>query len=587
MAILGISAFYHDSAAALIEGEHILAAAQEERFTRLRHDASYPRHAIDFCLKHAGINPADIQHVVFYEKPFLTFERLLETYFALAPSGFASFRRALPLWLKEKCFQKQVILKELKKLDALTDWRSKLLFAAHHESHAASAFYPSPFEEAAIICMDGVGEWATTSIWHGQGNTITPLIEQRFPHSLGLLYSAFTSYCGFKVNSGEYKLMGLAPLGKPVHTQRILDHLIDIKPDGSFRLNMHYFNFAGGLTMTNHYFHALFGLPPRAPESPISAAYCDVAASIQSVLELAVLRLAAHARELTGAKNLCLSGGVALNCTANGMLTRSGLFDDMWIQPAAGDAGGALGAALTAHHRHLSKSRTPQTPDSMQGALLGPSFTQEEIETALTESGATFETLSDDALIARASAALASGQIIGWHQGRMEFGPRALGSRSILADARNLDMKKKVNEAVKFRESFRPFAPSVLAGHAASFFAAPTHSPYMITTSQTLTKDLPATTHQDGSARLHTVSAESNPRFHALLEAFHRSTGCPVLLNTSFNVRGEPLVNTPQEAFACFMGSGLDALAIGNCWLQKSAQTHSLSADHARRFEPD
>ena len=618
MRVLGLSAFYHDSAAALVEDGRIVAAAQEERFSRRKHDAGYPANAIASCLRSAGIGLQDVDHVAFYDKPFLKFERLLETYVALAPRGFASFRVAVPVWIKEKLFQKDLLRRQLALAAPDVDWPAKLLFAEHHQSHAASAFYPSPFSDAVVLTMDGVGEWATTSVALGTGKDLEVIREIHFPHSLGLLYSAFTYYTGFKVNSGEYKLMGLAPYGEPRYVQLILDHLIDLKADGSFRLDLAYFDYCTGLTMTNRRFDELFGGPPRQAEEPLQQRHMDLAASIQAVIEQAVLRLTASLRQELGVANLCLAGGVALNCVANGKVLRQGLFDDIWIQPAAGDAGGALGAALLASHRLLGDPRPSagnakkgRSTDAMSGALLGPEFSAEEIANALDEAGARYETLSDEALLDTAAAALADGKALGWFQGRMEFGPRALGNRSILADARSATMQRTLNLKVKFRESFRPFAPSVLREDVTDWFELDSDSPYMLLVADVKAErqrclddaerglsglqrlsvprsDIPAATHVDGSARVQTVHRHTNPRFHALLAAFKARTGCPVLVNTSFNVRGEPIVCTPADAFRCFMGTHLDCLAIGNCFLRKEQQDVALKVEpQERSFEPD
>ena len=643
MRILGLSAFYHDSAAALVEGGRIVAAAQEERFTRRKHDSDYPANAIACCLEQSGIALDDVDRVAFYDKPFLKFERLLETYVALAPRGFRSFRMAVPVWIKEKLFQKDLLRRKLRSLAAEVDWESKLLFAEHHQSHAASAFYPSPFREAVVLTMDGVGEWATTSVAIGRGNDLEMTREIHFPHSLGLLYSAFTYYTGFKVNSGEYKVMGLAPYGEPKYAQTILDHLIDLKPDGTFRLNLDCFDYCTGLTMTNAKFDALFGGPPREPDEPLTQRHMDLAASAQAVIEEAVLRLTRSLRAETGIANLCLAGGVALNCVANGKVLRDGRFDDVWVQPAAGDAGGALGAALTASHRlfgeprpsvscwssgaiqssggaalprHSRESGNPSASpqacgkDAMHGAFLGPAFSLDQVRRALDAAGARYETLGDDALIDTTAEALAAGQAVGWFQGRMEFGPRALGNRSILGDARSPTMQKTLNLKVKHRESFRPFAPSVLREDVGDWFALDGDSPYMLLTASVkqsrckppaeaqdalfgidrlnvARSDIPAVTHVDYSARVQTVHRETNPRYHALLEAFKARTGCPVIVNTSFNVRGEPIVCTPADAFRCFMGTDLDCLAIGNCFLRKVEQDPSLKREYAESFEPD
>ncbi|MEQ8496733.1 MAG: carbamoyltransferase [Gammaproteobacteria bacterium] len=610
MRILGLSAFYHDSAAALIEEGRILAAAQEERFTRRKHDARFPRNALGYCLDAAGLTLADVDNVVFYEKPFVKFERLLETYLAFAPRGFRSFSRALPLWVKEKLFQKHLIVRELRALGAGASVEEQLLFAEHHQSHAASAFYPSPFEEAVVLTMDGVGEWATTSVSLGRGNTLETVREIHFPHSLGLLYSAFTYYTGFKVNSGEYKLMGLAPYGEPRYAELIAERLVDIKADGSFRLDLDYFDYCTGLRMTNRRFEALFGRPARAAEAPVEQFHMDIAASIQAVTETIVLRLTrALAREF-GVPNLCLAGGVALNCVANGKVLRDGAFERIWVQPAAGDAGGAVGAALAAYHDHHGAPRRVDHRDAMQGSYLGPEFGQEDIERRLLAAGAVFETCSDERFLAEVVTALEAGQAVGWFQGRMEFGPRALGARSIIGDARSPTMQRQLNLKVKYRESFRPFAPSVPREDVADWFELEADSPYMLlvapvsesrrrvmsTEEQALfgidklnvpRSSIPAVTHVDYSARVQTVHRETNPRYHALLSAFKTATGCPVLVNTSFNVRGEPIVCTPEDAFRCFMGTDIELLAIGNCLLRKEAQDEALARDYAQAFELD
>ena len=611
MRILGLSALYHDSAAALIEDGRIVAAVQEERFSRKKHDARMPRLAIGACLEIGGIGLKDIDLVAFYEKPFIKFERLLETYAALAPQGFTSFRRAVPLWIKEKLFQKDALIRELKTLEPGVDWSQRLVFSEHHASHAASAFFPSPFEEAAILTMDGVGEWTTTSLAHGQGANLEIRREIHFPHSIGLLYSAFTYYTGFKVNSGEYKVMGLAPYGTPRFAQTILDHLIDLKPDGTFRLDQRYFNYCTGLTMTNARFDALFGGPPRNPESPLTQRDMDLAASIQAVTDEVVLRLARSIRAETGARNLCLAGGVALNCVANGKVAAARLFDRIWIQPAAGDAGGALGAALTAYHLQAGGARAPRTGrDDMQAALLGNSYAQSDIEARLTAAGARFTTLNDKDLITRTADALAANAAVGWFQGRMEFGPRALGARSILANPASPETQRTLNLKVKFRESFRPFAPAVLRENVADWFELDEDSPYMLLVANVRgdkrvpprpedsdkqgldllnvpRSEIPAVTHVDNSARIQTVDAATNPRFHALIRAFADRTGIPVLVNTSFNVRGEPIVCTPEDAFRCFMATDLDILAIGNCLLEKAQQDPALKTDYKSAFDPD
>jgi carbamoyltransferase len=610
--VLGISAYYHDSAAALVEDGEVVAAAQEERFTRKKHDARFPAHALDYCLREGGRSLDEIDYIAFYDKPFLKFERLLETYLAFAPRGFKSFSMAIPVWLREKLFLKDLLTRELRKRGENRDLPSRLLFSEHHLSHAASAFFPSPFDEAAVLTMDGVGEWATTSLAFGQGNKLEVRREIHFPHSLGLLYSAFTYYTGFKVNSGEYKVMGLAPYGEPRYVQRVFDHLIDLKPDGTFRLNLDYFDYCTGLTMTNGRFDELFGGPPRKPEAWLTQREMDLAASIQAVTEEVVLRLTRSIATETGAKNLCLAGGVALNCVANGKVLRDGQFRDIWIQPAAGDAGGALGAALVAHHIHKAQPRTAANglSDRMKGAYLGPSFSQAECEIRLRASGARFTVLPNDALIAGCARSLAEGKAVGWFQGRMEFGPRALGNRSIVGDARSPTMQSMLNQKIKYRESFRPFAPAVLADDVASWFELEGSSPYMLMVADVAKhhrlvvteedralfgierlnrprSDIPAVTHVDYSARIQTVHQKTNPRFHALLSAFKEKTGCPVVVNTSFNVRGEPIACTPDDAFRCFMGTELDSLAIGNLYLIKSEQNAALKCDYSAAFEPD
>jgi carbamoyltransferase len=611
MRILGISAFYHDSAAALIDDGRIVAAAQEERFTRRKHDASFPRRAIEYCLETSRGSLAEVDHVVFYDKPFLKFERLLETYLAFAPRGFASFSMAVPLWLREKLFQKFLLKKALEAYAPSFDWGRRLLFAEHHQSHAASAFFASPFEEAAVLTMDGVGEWATTSAGFGTGNRLELRKEIHFPHSLGLLYSAFTFYTGFKVNSGEYKVMGLAPYGEPKYAQRILDHLIDLKADGSFRLNLSYFDYCTGLQMTNRRFDGLFDGPPRRPDELLTQRHLDLAASIQTVTEEAVLRLTRALAAESGADNLCLAGGVALNCVANGKVLRDGRFKRVWIQPAAGDAGGALGAALCAYHVFRNQPRHPdQSLDAMQGAYLGPSFSPADVEARLTRLGACYSVLSDERLIEATVKALGDGKAVGWFQGRMEFGPRALGARSILADARSPAMQSTLNLKVKHRESFRPFAPSVRREDVAAWFDLDGDSPYMLLVADVarehrleMTREeqarfgidklnvprssIPAVTHVDYSARIQTVHRETNPRYHALLSAFKKHTGCPVLVNTSFNVRGEPIVGTPEDAFHCFMGTDLDVLVAENCFLFKEDQDLRLRRCYKEMLPPD
>ncbi|MBV8825580.1 MAG: carbamoyltransferase [Bradyrhizobiaceae bacterium] len=612
MRILGISAFYHDSAACLLADGRIVAAAQEERFTRKKHDASFPHHAARYCLEAGRVGIGEIDYVAFYDKPFLKFERLLETYLAFAPRGFRSFRMAMPLWLKEKLFQKIVLRDELKKLGPGADVE-RLLFAEHHQSHAASAFFASPFAEAAVLTMDGVGEWTTTSAGIGRAGHLEILKELHFPHSLGLLYSALTYHLGFKVNSGEYKVMGLAPYGEPKHVDLFFDHLMDLKPDGTFRLDMDYFDYCTGLTMTNGAFDALFGAAPRKPNELLSQWHMDIAASLQKVTEEAMLRLARSLARETGAKNLCLAGGVALNCVGNGKVLRDGQFERIWIQPAAGDAGGAVGAALAAYHLYAGKPRKVNGgngADAMAGSYLGPSFAQDEIEQRLAAAGAAFERCEDDALIARTVDGLVAGNAVGWFQGRMEFGPRALGARSIIADPRSPEMQKTLNLRVKYRESFRPFAPAVLREDVADWFELDEDSPYMLLVADVVKRrrrqmtneeqslfgidklnvprsDIPAVTHVDYSARVQTVHRGTNERFHDLLTAFKARTGCPVLVNTSFNVRGEPIVCTPEDAFRCFMGSEIELLVAGNCVLRKEQQDPRLKLDYKDAFELD
>jgi len=610
MRILGISAFYHDSAAALIVDGRIVAAAQEERFTRKRHDSNYPTNAVAYCLAEGGIDLSAIDYVAFYDKPFLKFERLLETYLACAPYGFRSFRSAMPLWLKEKLFQRTLLAQKLRAAAPDLDWQNKLLFSEHHLSHAASAFFPSPFEDAAILTMDGVGEWATTSAGFGSGSSIVVHKEIHFPHSLGLLYSAFTYFLGFKVNSGEYKVMGLAPYGEPRFAKTILTNFIDLKPDGSFRLNQDYFDYCAGVTMTNARFGELFGVPRRHPDDPLAAVHMDLAASIQAVTEEAVLRLSCSLASESGSRNLCLAGGVALNCVANGKVLRDGHFERIWVQPAAGDAGGSLGAALAAYHLELAQERhIDNRLDGMSGSFLGPSFGNDDIRRRLQAGGAVFDDMDDDALLDRTAHALADGKTVGWFQGRMEFGPRALGARSILADPRNPAMQRTLNLKVKHRESFRPFAPSVLRDEVSEWFELDSDSPYMLLVADVAShrriaapangelfgidklnvvrSELPAITHVDHSARLQTVHAETNPRYHALVSRFKAITGCPVVVNTSFNVRGEPIVCTPEDAFRCYMGTDIDILVAGNCFLRKEAQATTLKVDYASSFEPD
>jgi len=612
MRILGISAFYHDSAAAIVVDGDIVAAAQEERFTRKKHDSGFPARAIRYCLEAAGCDMSGVDHVVFYDKPFLKFERLLETYLAMAPRGFRSFRVAMPIWVKEKLFQKSMLAEEIRRLPGGERWNGSLLFTEHHMSHAASAYYPSPFERAAVLTMDGVGEWCTTSLGLGRGNELKILKEIHFPHSLGLLYSAFTYYTGFKVNSGEYKVMGLAPYGDPKYVNAIKDHLIDIKEDGSFRLDMSYFDYCTGLTMTNEKFHRLFGGPPRRPETPLTQREMDLAASIQKVTEEVVLKLGRSIARETGERNLCLAGGVALNCVANGKLLKDGCFERIWIQPAAGDAGGALGAALACWHQFLDRPKSAPNGqlDGMKGAYLGPEFDLAEIRRQLDACGARYSVLEDDEVVTATADALVEGKAVGWMQGRMEFGPRALGARSILGDARSPTMQKLLNLKVKYRESFRPFAPSVLREDVADWFELDTDSPYMLLVADVVPRrrramtdeekalfgidklnvvrsEIPAVTHVDYSARIQTVHRETNPRYWRLLEAFKQRTGCPVIVNTSFNVRGEPIVCTPTDAFRCFMGTEIERLVIGNCWLEKEHQDPSLKRDYKDAFELD
>ena len=612
MFILGISAYYHDSAACLLRDGEIIAAAQEERFTRKKHDAHFPSFAIQYCLKEAGIQGKEIDNVVFYEKPFVKFERLLETYLAFAPKGFTNFAKAMPVWIKDKLFQKSVLIKELKStLDKDVKWNERLLFSEHHLSHAASAYYPSPFDSAAVLTLDGVGEWTTTSLAIGKGSDLKVLKEIHFPHSLGLLYSAFTYYTGFKVNSGEYKVMGLAPYGKPRYADLIRDKLMTIAEDGSFQLDMSYFDYTTGLTMTNKKFDALFGGPPRTAETEVTQRVMDLAASIQKVTEDVVVQLARGIAKETGERNLCLAGGVALNCVANGILLRKKIFDNIWIQPAAGDAGGALGAALSTWFRHYNKKRIiSKDRDAMKGAYFGPMFTDTEIEVQLKECGATYEKLSEDELIETVATKLAEGKAVGWMQGRMEFGPRALGGRSIIADPRSPIMQKQLNLKVKYRESFRPFAPSVLREDVNEWFELETDSPYMLLVADVnenkrrkMTKEeevlfgidklnvprssVPAITHVDYSARIQTVHTDTNKRYHDVISKFKEKTRCPLVVNTSFNVRGEPIVCTPTDAFKCFMGTEMDMLVIENYLLYKEQQDELLEENYMERYEMD
>ncbi|MFP6574483.1 MAG: carbamoyltransferase [Pirellulaceae bacterium] len=602
-AILGISAFYHDSAAALLIDGEVVAAAQEERFTRKKHDYEFPTQAIEYCLDHAGLSPGDLDYVGFYDKPLLKFERLLETYLSYAPAGFRSFLKAMPLWLKQKLHLPREIRKGLN-----NEYRRRVVFTEHHESHAASAFYPSPFEEAAILTIDGVGEWTTVSCGVGRGNRVELTHELQFPHSLGLLYSAFTYFCGFRVNSGEYKLMGLAPYGEPRYADLIREHLLDMKEDGSFRLDMSYFNYCQGLTMTNGKFDRLFGGPPRTMEGPLTEREMDVAASVQQVTEEVMLKMVAHARQLTGLNQLCLAGGVALNCVGNGRILREGPFDEVWIQPAAGDAGGALGVTSFIWHQLLDNPRTATQIDNQRGSLLGPSFTDQQIQQFLDEQGAVYETHEDwDALDERVAQLLGEEKVVGWMQDRMEFGPRALGARSILGDARSRKMQSVMNLKIKFRESFRPFAPAVLEEAAAEFFEMDPGqaSPYMLLVApvrnekrvgrsdgeeemrgldklKEIRSEVPAITHVDYSARVQTVDAQRAPRFYGLLSKFYQLTGCPMVINTSFNVRGEPIVCTPEDAYRCFMATNMDVLVMEHCVLlkdqQPNAQQHEIDS---------
>ena len=611
MRILGVSAFYHDSAAALIEDGRITAAAQEERFTRKKHDSSFPKNAIRFCMDHAGCELDGVDYVAFYDKPFLKFERLLETYLAFAPRGFRSFNMAIPVWLKEKLFQKNLLKKNFQAFDPDFDWKNKLLFTEHHQSHAASAFFPSPFEDAAVLTMDGVGEWATTSAAEGHGNTLAMTREIHFPHSLGLLYSAFTYYTGFKVNSGEYKVMGLAPYGEPKYADLILDNLIDLKDDGTFRLDQSYFDYCTGLSMTNDKFSALFGGPPRQPEDPLTQRDMDLAASVQAVTEEVVRRLVRGLAAEGVSKNLCLAGGVALNCVANGKVLKDAAFENVWVQPAAGDAGGALGAALTAYYLFLGQPRVVNGPmDSMQGSYLGPEYSQPDIEERLRKVGAKFTVLDDETLTGDTVQALLEGKSVGWFQGRMEFGPRALGNRSVLADARSSSTQETLNLRVKYRESFRPFAPSVLREDITDWFDFDADSPYMLMVAgvkdsrrremtvnekglfgvdklNVTRSEIPAVTHVDYSARIQTVHSETNPRYHALISRFKEACDCPVIVNTSFNIRGEPIVASPEDAWRCFMGTEIEILAVGNCFLRKEAQNPALKLEYHDAFELD
>ena len=608
--ILGISAFYHDSAACILVDGKIIAAAQEERFTRVKHDSNYPENAVNFVLNFANLKLNEVDKIIFFEKPFLKFERLLETYVAFAPKGFLSFSKAMPVWIKDKLFQKNLLLNKLKKHDENYDKnKENLFFSDHHLSHSASAFFPSPFNEAVIITADGVGEWATTTIAIGKENNLEIKKEIHFPHSLGLLYSAFTYYIGFKVNSGEYKLMGLAPYGKPIYIDQILK-IIDIKDDGSFRLDQSYFSYATGLTMTNQKFAELFNQKPRNPSEKLTQFHMDVASSIQKVTEDIMIKIARSARKEYGLKNLCLAGGVALNCVANGKIMEEKIFENIWVQPAAGDAGGALGSALALWHIDQKNPRTVNVHDDMLGSYLGPEYSQKEIEKELGRIGAKFKTFKEDEIINKTVNHLSKGEAIGWFQGRMEFGPRALGARSILGDPRSLNMQKNLNLKIKFRESFRPFAPSILEEELGNWFNITSNSPYMLLVSglkkekripmtnkdenlfgidklNVKRSEVPAITHVDYSARIQTVHERTNPKYYKLIKKFNEITGCPILVNTSFIVRGEPIVNTPEDAFNCFMGTELDKLIIGNCYLDKKDQNKSLKKDYSRKFELD
>ena len=608
--ILGISAFYHDSAACLLIDGKIMTAAQEERFTRKKHDASYPKNAIEFVLQDSNLRLSDIDQIVFYEKPFLKFERLLETYVAFAPRGFLSFSKSIPLWIKEKLFQKNMLFNKLKEHDVNYKSDDNIFFSEHHLSHASSAFFPSPFNEAIILTADGVGEWATTTVAIGKGNKLDIVKEIHFPHSLGLLYSAFTYYTGFKVNSGEYKLMGLAPYGKPIYVEKI-KKIVDIKKDGSFRLNQKYFNYSTGLTMTNNNFHKLFGQKPRNPEKDnIEQFHMDIAASIQNITEEIMIKLSTSACDEYNIKNLCLAGGVALNCVANGKILKEKKFDNIWIQPAAGDAGGALGATLALWYLDQKNERKIDAEDSMNGSYLGPEYSQNQIEEELRRMGASFETLKTDKIIEDTVQQLTNGKAVGWFQGKMEFGPRALGNRSILGDARSDKIQKDLNLKIKYRESFRPFAPSILKEDLKEWFMLDQESPYMLLVGEINSKKkiemkefekqlfgikklniirsiIPAVTHVDYSARIQTVSRKTNKIYYDLISKFKEKTGCPVIVNTSFNVRGEPIVNTPQDAFNCFMGTELDFLIIGNCYLDKEKQNKNLLRNYKDKFELD
>jgi len=609
--ILGISAYYHDSAAAILIDGKIIAAAQEERFTRIKHDSNYPFNAVEFVLKYSNLKLNDVDYIIFYEKPFLKFERLLETYVAFAPKGFKQFSKAMPLWLKEKLFQKKMLFNELKVHDSNFKDDSKIFFSDHHLSHAASAFYPSPFEEAIVLTADGVGEWATTTVAIGNGNNLEIKKEIHFPHSLGLLYSAFTYYTGFKVNSGEYKLMGLAPYGKPIYSDKIINNLIDIKDDGTFRLDQDYFNYATGFTMTNDKFHNLFGQKPRNPKKEqLTEFHMNIAASIQKVTEDIIIKLARSIKQEYNLPNLCLAGGVALNCVANGKILKEKIFENIWVQPAAGDAGGSLGAALALWHIEHNNSRKVNPNDDMRGSYLGPEFSNDNIQKYLNSVGANFEIFSENEFIEKVSSSLTEGKAVGWFQGRMEFGPRALGARSIIADPRSETMQKNLNLKVKYRESFRPFAPSIIRENVSEWFDIDCDSPYMLTVANVsrekcvkMNKDeaqlfgieklnikrseIPAVTHVDYSARIQTVNKDTNLKYHKLISEFNKKTGCPILVNTSFNVRGEPIVHSPEDAFKCFMGTEIDVLAIGNCFLKKEKQNIKLKNNYKNKYELD
>lgn len=609
MKILGISAYYHDSSAALIEDGKIIAAVQEERFTRIKNDSAFPVKSIQFCIEQAGGSCADIDQIVFFEKPFLKFERLLETYLAFAPKGFLSFSKAIPLWLHEKLFQKKLLQDELKDLGFSKKQGKEILFSSHHLSHAASAFFPSPHENALVLTMDGVGEWDTTTIYSGNGSSLKKIKELHFPHSLGLLYSAFTYHCGFKVNSGEYKLMGLAPYGKPRFATTIKKHLIDIKEDGSFRMDMSYFEYCTGLTMTNQKFNELFENSFRAPETELQQVHMDLAASVQLVLEEIIVKICCDMQAILNVKNLCLAGGVALNCVANGKIHKLDIFENIWVQPAAGDAGGSLGAALAAYHLHFQKPRVLSPHDSMQGAYLGPQYTEAQIEDSLKQANAVYRKVTHGEAEQYTAHELTAGKVIGWFQGRMEFGPRALGNRSIIADARNIEMQKKLNLKIKFRESFRPFAPAILESDVSDWFDFDRETSYMLMvanvkkdrlltspykTNRTglellneVRSQVPAITHVDCSARIQTVSARTNPRFHALLSLFKSKTGTPLIINTSFNIRGEPIVCSPADAYRCFVGTDMDILIIENFILVKEEQPFVAETDYRDQFKLD